>query len=147
MNILEEWETVEFVVYLSSDSAADHHACLSDKNRIAIIKYWIDVDYPKSKMIMADDLRRKIFDLFEGGIPKIKLSKFILAPKYRSIDDSDFVIDEVLTLLNKKCVEEVLTREKFSTGSIIDSAILLVLIWIECLIVFFHILLPREIFP
>jgi hypothetical protein len=115
-NILEEWKNVEFVVCLSGDSAAEYHAHLSYPNRIATFKDWADVDYPKLKTIIANDLRGKIFNRFESRIPKIKLSKFILAPKYRSVDDSDLMTDEVVTRLKKKWVKEVFIREKFSTG-------------------------------
>jgi hypothetical protein len=97
------------------DRLVDCHAHVTYRDRVATIKYWADVDCPKLKTIMIDDLRDKIGNLLEGGRPKIKLSKFILAPTYRSVDDSDFITNEVLTLLKNKCVEEVLIKEKFRT--------------------------------
>jgi hypothetical protein len=113
--ILYGCENVDFVVSLSGESQTEFRAHVTYKDRVDIIWYWADVDYPKLKVVMADDLRRNILYLLEDGIPKIKLSKFILAPTYRSVDDSDFITNKVLTLLKNKCVEEALIKEKFRT--------------------------------
>jgi hypothetical protein len=64
--ILDDCQYVNLVVRLSSESRTDFRAHVTYKNRIANIRYWVDADYPKLKIIIADDLRRKIFDPLRG---------------------------------------------------------------------------------
>jgi hypothetical protein len=62
---------------------------------MATMWYWADIDCAKLKMIMVEDLRRKISDLLDVDQAVIPLSKFIHAPKYSVSDDADFVNDEI----------------------------------------------------
>jgi hypothetical protein len=63
---------------------------------------------------MATDLCRKINDLLDIEQAVIPLNKFIYAPIQLTSDETDFVVDDILRILKKKCVEELNLREEFN---------------------------------
>jgi hypothetical protein len=113
-DVLKNTVNVDIVACLSGEPRNDYRSNATYRDHTAMALYWADIDYNKLKMIMADDLRRRINDLLDVEQAVISLNQFIHAPKQSADDDADFVADDILRTLRKKCVEELEMRERFN---------------------------------
>jgi hypothetical protein len=113
-DVLKNVMNVEIVRCLSGELRTDYRSNINYKNRMATTLYWAGIDYNKLKVIMSDDLRRRINDLLDVDQAVIPLSKFIHAPKHFASEETNFVADDILRILKKKCVEELEIREGFN---------------------------------
>jgi hypothetical protein len=110
-DILNGTRNVEIVACFSGEPKNAYQCNDTYKNRVSTTLYWADIDYTKLKLILADDLRRRIVELLGVEQAIIPSNQFIYAPKDR---DAEFVDMQILSILKKRCDEELMIREKFN---------------------------------
>jgi hypothetical protein len=110
-DILNGTKCVDIVACFSGEPRNTYQCNDTYKNHVATTLYWADIDTNRMKMILSDDLRRRVGELLDVEQAIIPSNKFIHAPREL---DTEFVDMQVLSLLKMKCGEELVMREKFN---------------------------------
>jgi hypothetical protein len=112
-DVLRDVTNVSIVACFSGRPRDDYRSNVDYTNHTSTQLYWADINYHKLKLIMGEYLRKRINDLLEVGQAAIPHSPFVYVPRPHE-DEDEFMADDIIQLLKKKCREELALRERFN---------------------------------